>query len=517
MGIISYYPEIIKGKLSTFDRIMIKGHLCSLYQENNQKYLLNGEKVLFKDFGTYSQSRTKEIQMHARRLAQECARPYISLDSYRISKEKKALEIMERDGIKEGLICVIGCVEMCNPFTTVRNPKSGKLVLVSKPRPGLHVYFYYMDKELGFMHVRLETWFPFGIQIYINGREYLSRQLDKANISYLRYDNCFLDISDIEKAQEIADKMEKKKWCRTLDAFASKVNPFLKRLGKIFTLPKGSRYFWCLWQCEYATDVMFKSQKELDEVYPDLVEHTVFCFGCEDVMTFLGRKLHGSFKGELVSDMKRRPLGIRVKHRMKCNFIKMYNKCSVLRIETIINDPREFKIYKQVMRKGEPVMAWTPMGKSIANIYRYAQVAKDANTRYLNALSGVKSTGRVREELESICKRVQFKSQRYAAFNPMTQEVCNLFMAVMEGGNYINGFSNKTIRPKLYPQSESNEIEKRKAVGRTTRLLRKLRAHKLIAKIPRSFRYKVTRKGIRIMAAALKIKKKEIPQIMITA
>lgn len=517
MEIISQHPEKIKGVLHTFDRIMIKGHLTSLYNPNNQKYLLNGEKVLFKDFGTYSQMRAKEIQKHARWLAKECGRPYIPLDSYRISKEQKALEILKRDGIKEGLICVLGCVEMCNLFTTVKNSKSGKLVLVSKSHPGLHVYFYYMDKELGFMHVRLETWFPFGIQIYINGREYLSKELDKVNVSYQRRDNCFLDITDLEKAQEIADKMERKKWCRTLDAFAKKVNPFLKRLEKIFTCPNGSRYFWCLWQCEYATDVMFKSQKKLDDFYPDLVEHAVFCFGCEDVMTFLGRKLHGNFKGEIVSDWKRRPLGIRVKHRMKCNFIKMYNKVSVLRVETIINDPGEFKIYRQVMRKGEIVKKWVRMGKSIAHIYRYAKVSKDANTRYLNALSGVKSTGRVREELESVCKRVKFKNYNYSAFNPMAKDISNLFTAVMEGGNHINGFSNKTIRPKLYPQSESNEIEKRKAVGRTTRLLRKLRAHKLISKIPRSFRYKVTKKGIRIMAAALKTKKKEIPQIMIAS
>ena len=253
MEIISQHPEKIKGILSTFDRIMIKGHLMSLYQTNNQKYLLNGEKVLVKDFGTYAQKQTNHLQGHARKLAKECGRPYIHLDSYQISKEKTELEIMARDCIQEGLICVIGCVEMCNSFTTVKNSQSGKLVLVSKPRPGLHVYFYYMDKELGFMHVRLETWFPFGIQIYINGREYLSRELDKADIAYLRYDNSFVDISDIEKAQEIADKMEKKKWCRTLDAFASKVNPFLKRLEKIFTDPKGSRYYWCLWQCEYVT------------------------------------------------------------------------------------------------------------------------------------------------------------------------------------------------------------------------------------------------------------------------
>ncbi|MCP5047461.1 MAG: hypothetical protein GY940_09840 [bacterium] len=514
MEIITHHREKIKGVLSTFDRILFKGHLPSLYQKGTQSYFLHLERVKYKDFTRYAQKCTTEVQNHAKRVASESGRPYIHLNSPHTSKEKKALEIMKQENISEGLICVLGCVESCGSFCARKNPKTHQMELVSEPRKGLHVYFYYMDKELGFMNVRLGTWFPFGIQIYINGREYLSRQLDQAGISYERYDNCFLDISDVTKAQEIADQMEKKKWCRTLDAFARKVNPFLNRMRGVFSKPEASRYYWCFWQCEYATDVMFKSQKELGSVYPDLVEHAVLCFGCEDVMTFLGRKLHGNFKGEMVSDMKRRPKGLRVKHRMKSNFIKMYDKFSVLRIETIINDPKEFKTYKSVIRKGESKKEWIPMGKSVANIYRYAQVAKSSNARYLNALSNVKETGQVRKELESICKKVKVEGKSYTAFNPMAPEVCTLFKAVLEGGNHINGFSNKIIRPQLYPQSESNNIEKRRAVGRVCRLLRKLRAHQLIAKIPRSFRYKVTKKGIRIMAATLKIKTKEMPLIM---
>lgn len=70
---------------------------------------------------------------------------------------------------------------------------------------------------------------------------------------------------------------------------------------------------------------------------------------------------------------------------MKKNSIKMYDKYSVLRIETTINDPHEFKIYRKVNHKNEPVMAWVPMGKSVANIYRYAQVSKASNVRYLDA------------------------------------------------------------------------------------------------------------------------------------
>ena len=85
-------------------------------------------------------------------------------------------------------------------------------------------------------------------------------------------------------------------------------------------------------------------------------------------MVFLGRKLHGNFEGEVISDIKRRPQGVRIKHRMKQNSIKMYDKWSILRIETTINQPREFKIYRNVERKGQNIMAWIPMGKGISNI-----------------------------------------------------------------------------------------------------------------------------------------------------
>ncbi|KFD40885.1 hypothetical protein HY02_07425 [Peptococcaceae bacterium SCADC1_2_3] len=80
------------------------------------------------------------------------------------------------------------------------------------------------------MHVRLQTWFPFEIQVYINGREYLARKLDREGIEYTRYDNSFIDLADLEKAQELADQIESRKFSRTFDNFAERSNPILKRI-----------------------------------------------------------------------------------------------------------------------------------------------------------------------------------------------------------------------------------------------------------------------------------------------
>ena len=253
------------------------------------------------------------------------------------------------------------------------------------------------------MHVRLQTWFPFSIQIYINGREHLSKQLDKAGINYKMYDNCFTYISDVEKAQDIANKVTSKDLSDMFNYFAKKINPQLSRITEIFK----TGYYWCLDQCGYATDIMFKSREDLLNVYPDLVGHALTSFKAEDVMVFLGRKMTGTFLGEVVSNIKKRPEGTRVKHRMKSNSIKMYDKYSVLRVEVTINNPKEFKIHKEVTRKGLKVMEWVPMGKSIANLYRYAQVSYSANMRYIAALANAGFKQETIKEIEKTSSKIE--------------------------------------------------------------------------------------------------------------
>ncbi len=105
---------------------------------------------------------------------------------------------------------------------------------------------------------------------------------DANGISYECYDNSFASISDVAKAQELADKFDSAKLCRHLDGFARSPNPFLDTVQKSF----GQGCFWCVGQCEYATDIMFKERAFLEDVYPSLVGHAFHGLTCTDVFTF---------------------------------------------------------------------------------------------------------------------------------------------------------------------------------------------------------------------------------------
>src|ERR1044072_1594749 len=373
----------ITGTLSGFDRMLFRGSLRSITHVKGLEIFLYSHHVLMKDFGNYVIKLSEHLVEHAKQLASVAGRPYVYLPSSKESKEELALQIVERDRIKQGLICVFACVEPCQSFDLRKDRASGHLKLVSKERKCQHLYFYYLDREFGLMHVRLQSWLPFSIQVCVNGREWLAQQMDRAGLSYQQRDNCFSYIADPPRAQQLMDRLTARNFNPWLDKLARTVNPWIDPHQGLDL--RG--YYWSGRQMEYGTDVMFCYSASLAELYPLLLLHAMFQFGSEEVMRFLQRHTNKRFTGEVSSDLQRRIEGIRVKHRVEENSIKMYDKQgSVLRIETTINNPRRFQVRRMTTRKGQRRLGWVPMRKSVADIPRRVEICRAANERYLEAL-----------------------------------------------------------------------------------------------------------------------------------
>ena len=496
---VERHRDRISGTLSGFDRVLFRGTLRSISYVKGCEVFLYSHHVLMKDFSSYVISLSQRLVEHAKELTSKMGRPYVYLPSSKASKEELALQIVERDGIKQGLICVFACVEPCQSFDLKKDRVSKHLQLVSKQRKCLHLYFYYLDREFGLMHVRLQTWLPFTIQICLNGREWLARQMDRAGISYLKRDNCFTQIADLKRAQKLLDRLTTRNWNRFLDALGQKVNPWLHpRTG----LDVHS-YYWSVRQMEYATDVMFTSADSLAELYPLLLRHAMFQFGSEEVMRFLQRRTDKRFAGEVSSDLKRRVEGIRVKHRVEEYSIKMYDKQgSVLRIETTINNPRRFRVRRKGWRQGKLVMKWLPLRKGIADIRRRAELSRAANARYLDALSVVGQTTPSYRLLDRVSHRVKTKRQ-YRALRPISPEDASLFQVILHGEHSLQGFRNRDLRQALPPDPKNGS-------ARISRLLALFRAHKLIFKVCKTNYYRITRKGHQVMATALKFRQPDV-------
>jgi len=189
----------------------------------------------------------------------------------------------------------------------------------------------------------------------------------------------------------------------------------------------------------------------------------------------------------------------------KENWMKMYDKFGcVLRIETVINNPREFKVRRSGKRKGKIVTDWFPMGKGVGNMPRYREVCMAANRRYLDALAVAPDPGKLKEQIQSIGRRARTETRSHRALNPASKDQVNLLAAVIRGEHSLQGFRNANIREQLN-EPTTDDLEHHRQSHRTGRLLKLLHAHRLIAKIPRTHRWRVTTHGHTVMSAILMV------------
>lgn len=493
----------IVGILAGFDRVVFRGTLRSISYVRGLEIWLASRKVPYKEFGAWAEKLSRKIKDHGQEVARRLGRPWYYLESSRVSKEALARQVQQREGVPEGLICVIGCVEPCQTFALGWEESTGRLVLRRARRKCLHLYFYYQDREFGLMHVRIQTWLPFMIQVYVNGREWLAQQMERAGIGYQQRDNCFTWIEDLPRAQRMLDRWGERKWARLLHAWARRVNPWLDpRWGLSLR-----QYYWSIWEGEYATDVMFRDAASLAEIYPALTRHALEQFRSPDVLRFLGRRTDGRFRGEVQTQWLKREEGVRVKHRVEENSLKMYDKQgSILRVETTINNPRRFAVRRRVMRQGRPVWVWRWMRKGLADLRRRVQVSRAANARYLEALAVVGEPSPCHQILDPVSAPVQAGTRSYRPLRPISPEDSRLFEVLQRGEFLLHGFRNRDLRPYLLAEAPPETSARRRASARLTRSLRLLHAHGLIYRLCKSYTYRLTQRGHQVMTASLTIR-----------
>ena len=508
---VAKHEKSIRGVRSCFDRVLFRGYV-PLMSGYAMAEFLQRQQVRRHTLKAFLLRQAERVTRHARALVTESQRPYQYLTGP-TRKDDLARQIAERDGMSEGLICVFSVLEPCRTFSLVW--KEAHPYVKPAWRKCLHLYFYFLDRQLGLIHVKLQTWFPFPIQVYVNGHEWLARRLDRHGISYRKQDNVFVHVSDFDRAQKLADGFASVDWVRVLGRYARQVNPLLR------DLLAPMQYYWVTAQAEYSTDVLFRSYQALEALMPRLLTYSTLYFEAHDVLAFLGRKPHGNFQGDVVTDqvdfsqMPKRLPGRRVKHRMKRNWMKMYNKEGVvLRVETVINDPEEFRIRRRVRRQGRSVLAWVPLRKGVAYLSRYQEICGQCNSRYLDALAQVDDPTPAIGALDALSSRAATADGRTVRpFNPVARQERTLFEVLMSGEYVLHGFTNRELREHLVRVGFPLAAEPAKQSGQVTRLLRRLHIHQLIAKIPRSRRWRVSRHGRRVMATAIKLREVAYPSL----
>lgn len=499
---INRHADKVTGVLHGFDRVRVQATLRTLYSRSVMEYYLLSQKLLFKDFKGLVTRTTDKVRQAASDLAERCQRPVLYLQSNCYHKEDLAREMLAKNPVKEGLIGIISAVEPCRTWFVRGNKQTKHLELKLNWGKCIHLYFYFLHAQLGFLHLRLQTWFPFLVQICFNGREWLSRQMDAAGLKYERRDNCFPWIEDVGAAQSLMDQQLSVNWQELFQPLVDLCHPHHKEICR----PIGGSYYWTVSESEYATDVMFKNRAALESVYPRLVHHSVMSFGSEQVLRFFSRQNAQAVN----TDRRRREDGVRVKHWLNENSLKLYDKGSVLRSEVTINDTKDFRVWRGSELNPE-AKSYRILRRTVADVASRAELSRAASARHLEALACVEQKTPLAQEAGKLCRAKRKAGRKHRALRPFGEDL-PLLQAINRLEYAIAGFHNADIRKDLYGNAASRKLRKKHSAA-VTRKLALLRAHGLIRRVPKRHLYHVTEKGRRAITALLTAQQASIEEL----
>ena len=504
---ISKFHDQISGVISGFDRLVFRGNLALIHDAGMKGYLFaNG--IPWKEYAGHVTKISQRVKQACVSPLEAAGRPVRYLASGKESKEEMARAIAQADQITSGPVCGFTAVEPCLTWRVVGNRATQKLQLTRCMRQCPFVYHYWIDEVFGFMSARVQTWFPFAVYIYMNGREWLARQMDQEGLHYHRHDNCFSWVEDFERAQQLMQGQLRTDWATSLDDCVSRVHPLFPELCQGYPM----RYYWTAFQSEWAMDIVFRDPEQLRRLYPQLIHLGMISLSSPDVMRFMGKKVsrngkpYGPSGQEVITDLKVRPEGVRIKHRLGKNSIKLYDKAyastgAVLRPELTLNAPGQFRVFRHKAGEEEGPMQWRQLRAGVADLQRRTEVCQQALDRYCTALAQVDDTTRLRDLTQSIEKPVRWKKRRLRAIHPFEAGDLALLTAVNRGEFTINGLRNRDLQALLFGDPASTPEERHRRSSSVSRKLSLLRAHGVIRKLPHTHRYQVTDHGRLILNA----------------
>jgi hypothetical protein len=484
------YASKIRGVLSCFDRVVITGTIHEICHSDAMSSHLRSKGIRIFDYTRFAEPLREEIRLQAERLAQEKGLEIEFIRKKDFRKEKRIKKIIAKRGDHPGLVHIFSALGPYPSFKPWHDKKTGKTFLRGTESKCVHYYFYFILEDLGLCYLRVPTWAPFRLQFYFNGHNILASFLRKKGFSYRLLDNTFIEMEVFMKAQQLVDGLQVKALHRRLDQVAKMYCPV------ICHFPSG--YHWTLMQVEFATDVVLKYQSNLGPLY-DMITHTaILAVKPQQVATFLGRKLHGAYQGEIGNDFHTRIEGARIKHNMGPVSIKMYDKLGIiLRIEITVNDVSFFKHYRKVEhRDGTWEMKEASLKKSIYSLPVLRELMEAANRRYLEFISEIEDPTVGIKNLEKISEPVSDGQRTYRGFNLFHGEDLKLFEGIVRGEFSIRGFQNRSFRIIMPDKSGSH----------VSRLFKRLRMHGLIKKVRGTYKYYLTHLGQKVANTALKLR-----------
>ncbi len=337
-----------------------------------------------------------------------------------------------------------------------------------------HYYFYLNDDEFGPAFIKICSYAPFPIKVYINGHEWVKRQLGKQKIAFESLDNGFLSCSAPQSLQKICDQLSAVhiqmffyKWINLLPYPLTEQD---RRAGYLHRLS--------VWQLEVSLTQVFDRPLRGRQFFEEVIRDNLDQGRPDRIQLLFERKVTkrtpGHFRSRVIQDGVHPSLHINYK---KSHVKQYFKENRALRTETTINDPKDFGI-----------------GKDLSNLPYLQEVGRNINRRLLDVQRVSQNCGLSGESIERVVKPTVTKDGQPASGLKLADpRVMALFIALTLFWHLINGFRNADLRKHV-----ADLLDMHYKPAMMSYDLRRLARKGIIHRVPKTNRYILTPYGFKV-------------------
>jgi len=466
-----------------FDRIVIHGYLSGLSRPEQVVHFFRnvvGIPVLSKEILS---QRTADYQNWVEAFARNHNIP-IEWAEKGVRKEDYVLPWLRRMTKRNayGVYFIFKSMEQ-GPSFRVSVPKyptkdPNHRILARQRSRFTHDYFYIRDEVLGPMVMRVATFFPFQTTYYLNGHNFIERELNRAQVGFRKSDNAFLAIDDVAALQAAADRLSP-------DIIRERLDYWTLILGPKFSVKERKRVklsrFYAISQIEYCRNFIFKRNFPIHKLFERGCELGLWRLTAHKIAEIFGARLHRRLPGKLATVIDQIEHGHHVfRAYFKHAFLKQYEKfATFLRNELCSNNLNDFGLKK-----------------GLDNLDAVRQTFKVITSRFAGFQAQWLNVHVDFPLLQRIALPITIGSVRYPGIKIHDRRVIRLLEVLLHGGTHVGGWTAKEIHQSV--RTTFGLSERSYGLNQLRYDLRKLKGHGLLERDGSRYAYRLTPKGVQV-------------------
>jgi hypothetical protein len=476
---------------TAWDRIVLMGYLDRLQRPENIHYFFREVVGMPAVTPEVLMSRTAPYRAWVQRYAAEHAISLIAAPRGQ-RKEEVVAPYYRRFKAAEGVVAILTSTEAGRTFVsyTPRYPPSGGdagyRVLHAARKRFLHYYFYLLDPVLGPMSLRVGTFLPFTVAVFLNGHAFLAQELNRVGIGFRKDDNAFLAVDDLATLEAAAERL-------TPRLVEQRCAQWVHQLAPRFTAQERAtadlHYRYSVAQIELATDVIFHRSAPLKALFQRATELGILLGGANRTTHLFGRRITARYGGKLQTVLDRRNQGQPIlRSYYGSSFVKQYEKGDrLLRTETCLNNTYDVGV-----------------GRHLEHLPELKERMLATNLRYLEVQADLLASTVDGGELPTLAHPVHIGQRRVPGLKLEDDRVIRLLEVLLHPGTFVADWTSREAHARLLSCHRITETTYR--LGQLRYDLGKLRAHGLAERIGSTRRYRLTATGLRLGVLLVKLR-----------